>query len=65
MCLIGNGHCYFSSKSFLNLGSTSTKFLTKWFLIKKLVLLEFMKYKMYMHRNLQIYLFIKYFQLRI
>ena len=34
-CLFGNGHCYFSSKSFLNFGRSGTKFLMKWFIIKK------------------------------
>ena len=62
-CLFGNGHCYFSPKS-----SFSIKLLKKWFLIKKRVLViknEFMKYKIQMQRNFQIYLFIKHFQLRI
>ena len=44
----------------------SIKFLIKWFLIKKKdVLVEFIKYKMYMQKNLQISFFIKHFQFRL
>ena len=46
-CLFGNGHPCFSSKSFLNFGRSRTKFLIKWFLTKRRVLVEFIKYKMY------------------
>ena len=53
--------------SLIREGLVSTKFLIKWFLIYKIkhVFAEFIKYKMYMQRNLLISLFVKYFQLRL